>query len=242
MRRIAVVALSALAVSAACFVVRAAIPHNDGDFSLPFLGMLNFGSDKPACTGDRNDQQIATRDFEWSGEDSVAISMPGTIRYRRGIGERVTVRARGWVLDHVRVDDGEIEFDCRNMDNYGPVEVTLPGIPMRSFSLSGAGKMYLEDVQQEELKVALSGVATVQGTGRADNATVSIAGVGKVDMGGLTARQLQVSIAGSGNVEVAPQDSANINIAGSGRVRLVTEPKKLSTHIAGAGRILHGPQ
>jgi hypothetical protein len=105
--------------------------------------------------------------------------------------------------------------------------------------LAGAGKMYLDDVRQTELKIATSGAAAVEANGEADNASVSIAGLGKIDMGRLATRHLGVSIAGSGDVDVAPQDSAEISIAGAGQARLLTEPKELSTHIAGAGRVLH---
>jgi hypothetical protein len=240
MSRIVVVALGALAVSAACFTVRAALPHEDSDLSLPFLGTLNVGSDKPLCHGDRRDSQIVTRDFAWDGGDSVRISIPGTIRYRPGTGERVSMRARAWVLDHVRVENGRIGFDCRNMNNFGAIEVTLPGVPLKRFSLSGAGKMYLEDIRQLGLKIALSGATTIEASGEADSASLSIAGLGHADMSRLIARRLDLKIAGSGDVQVAPQESATISIAGAARVRLVTEPKELSTRIAGAGRILHG--
>src|SRR5215831_20488126 len=103
MRRIMVVALGSLAVSAVCFTVRAAIPHSDPELSLPFLDFLNLGDDKPSCRGDHKDQTILTRNFAWNGADSVAVRMPGTIRYRRGMGEDVSVRARAWVLNHVHV-------------------------------------------------------------------------------------------------------------------------------------------
>jgi hypothetical protein len=234
------IALSALAVSAVCFTVRAALPHNDPDFPLPFLDLLTFGDDRPACDGPRGDRAMATREFAWDGSDSVTIRVPGIVRYRRGSGERVSVRARSWVLDHVQVADGSIEFDCRNIHNSGRVEITLPGVPIRSFALAGAGKMYLDDVQQTELKITTSGAAAVEANGEADDASVSIAGLGKIDMGRLTTRRLGVSIAGSGDVDVSPQDSADISIAGAGQVRLLTEPKELNTHIAGAGRVVHG--
>jgi len=240
MNRTMIIALGALAVSTVCFTVRAAIPHGDPDFPLPFLDFLNLGENKPSCRGDHRDQTILTRNFAWNGADSVAVRMAGTIRYRRGKGEDVTVRARGWVLNHVRVEDGNIEFDCRNIGHVAPVEITLPGIPLRSFAFTGAGKMYLDDLQQDELRISTSGATRVEANGRAEDADVSIAGISKIDMGQLTARRLGVNIAGSGDVEVAPQDSANINIAGTGRVRLLTEPKELTTHIAGTGRIVHG--
>ena len=240
MRNTVTVALAALGVSAVCFAVQAAIPHDDPDFTLPFWGLLGFDNGKPSCRTDRSNRAIATRNFAWDGEDSVAIRMPGTIRYRRGIGDAVSVRAKGWVLDHVRVENGRIEFDCRNIGDIGRVEIALPGVPLRSFSFAGAGKMYLDDLQQDELKIDTAGATSVEANGQAESANVSIAGIGKIDMGRLTARRLGVRIAGSGDVEVSPQDSADISIAGTGRVRLLTEPKELSTHIAGSGRVLHG--
>ena len=100
--------------------------------------------------------------------------------------------------------------------------------------------MYLDDLQQDELKIAHERRNPHRGKWAAENAEVSIAGIGKIDMGQLTARRLGVNIAESGDVKVVPQDSAHINIAGAGRVRLVTEPKELTTHIAGTGRIVHG--
>ena len=239
MRQAMLVALGALAVSAACFTVRAAIPHNDQDIPLPFLDLLTFGDDRPACDGRHTDRTMATRDFNWDGSDSVTIRVPGVIRYRRGTGDHVSVHARSWVLDHVRVANGRIEYDCRNIHNSGPVEITLPGVPIRSFALSGAGEMFLDDVQQPELKIATSGAASVKANGEADNASISIAGLGEIDVGRLATRRVGVSIAGSGDVDVAPQDSADISIAGAGRVRLLTEPKELNTHIAGAGRVVH---
>src|ERR1051326_773443 len=239
MRRVMTIALGALAVSAACFTVRAAIPHDDPDIPLPFLDALAFGDERPACDGHRGDRTMGTRDFNWDGSDSVTIRVPGIIRYRRGAGDHVSVHARKWVLDHIRVANGRIEYDCRNIHNAGQVEIALPGIPMRSFALSGAGEMFLDDVQQTDLKIATSGAASVKANGEADNASISIAGLGEVDMGRLATRHLGVSIAGSGDVDVAPQDSADISIAGPGRVRLLTEPKELTTHIAGAGRVLH---
>jgi hypothetical protein len=240
MKRILTIALGALAVSAACFTVRAAIPHNDPDWALPFLDLLTLDDGKPRCRAERNDQTIVTRNFAWDGDDSVTIRMAGIVRYRRGVGQDVSIRARTWVLDHVRVANGRIEFDCRNMNNVGKVEITLPGVPFRSFALTGAGKMVLDDIQQDELKIATSGAASVKANGKADDASISIAGLGKVDVGKLATRRIGVSIAGSGDVDVAPQDSANITIAGAGRVKLLTEPKELSTHIAGAGRVVHG--
>ena len=50
-------------------------------------------------------------------------------------------------------------------------------------------------------------------------------------------KQLTLKVAGSGNIEAAPKDAADITVSGSGTVRLLTRPERLSTHISGSGRV-----
>jgi hypothetical protein len=69
---------------------------------------------------------------------------------------------------------------------------------------------------------------------------LKIAGSGDARLGQLAAKSTDVDIAGSGDAEIAPQDSARIKIAGSGDVRLLTDPKDVDSKIFGSGRIRRG--
>ena len=60
-------------------------------------------------------------------------------------------------------------------------------------------------------------------------------------------KQLTVKISGSGNIEAAPKDDADINISGSGNVRLLSRPappqqpcRGLRAHHPGLGRLGRG--
>jgi hypothetical protein len=48
-------------------------------------------------------------------------------------------------------------------------------------------------------------------------------------------------VSGSGNIEAAPTESADIDLSGSGNVRLLTHPTQLRSHVSGSGRITQTP-
>ena len=68
---------------------------------------------------------------------------------------------------------------------------------------------------------------------------MDIAGRGDARLKDLTVKKLKLDIAGRGDVEASPIDDADIDIAGSGTVKLYTEPKHLDTSIMGSGNIEH---
>jgi hypothetical protein len=49
-----------------------------------------------------------------------------------------------------------------------------------------------------------------------------------------------VEVSGSADAIIAPTESAQLEISGSGDVRLLTNPKSLETDITGAGRVTQG--
>ena len=58
-------------------------------------------------------------------------------------------------------------------------------------------------------------------------------------LGDLAAKNADVDIKGSGKAEVAPQDSLNVDMAGSGTVYLRTRAQENRNSIHGSGRIVH---
>ena len=67
---------------------------------------------------------------------------------------------------------------------------------------------------------------------------MNIGGSDKVEFAQLTSADARVTIAGSGDVAVAPANQADVTIAGSGEVRLQTRPAHLHSAVIGSGRIL----
>ncbi|MES2604870.1 MAG: head GIN domain-containing protein [Pseudomonadota bacterium] len=181
-----------------------------------------------------------TRTLDWNAGDDIAINLPANVSYRRGQGEQIVIEGDTALLSHVQIDDNDLVLDCRLRNARSQrLNITLPGQEFRRFAVHGSANMVLEDLDQTELQIDISGSGDVTATGRAERLDFDVAGSGKGRFGNLDARDVNIDVAGSGDAEVAPRESLSVDIAGSGKVTLKTEPKTIDTSIAGSGRIIH---
>ncbi len=181
------------------------------------------------------------RRLPWTGGDTIDIALPATVHLRSGEGSEIVVRGSPDTIAHVDVRGSRISLNCRWSAAARHVEITLPGRAFRQIGLAGSGRMILENLNQPELALSISGRGSVRGQGTVDHLTVRIAGSGKARLADVANKELKVDISGRGKVEAAPRDDADINISGSGDVRLLSRPARLRQHIAGSGRITQLP-
>ncbi len=202
---------------------------------------IDFGLDMPfARSCEKNGATASERRLKWEGDDTVNISGFATVHYRGGEGDEVIVRGGPGVVANVEVHGSRITLNCRGAGSHA-VDITLPGRVFRKIHLSGSGKAFLENVSQADLSLAIAGSGSLRAQGSVDRLTVSIAGSGGANLGDLAVKQLTLKVSGSGNIEAAPKDVADINVSGSGDVRLLTRPGQLRSHVAGSGRIIQAP-
>ncbi len=197
---------------------------------------LGSSSCDSAASATQSERRLA-----WSGGDTVEVALPATVRYRGGDGDEVIVRGPSDVIDRVRIDGGHITLDCRGFTRLREVEVVLPGRAFRHVGLSGSGRLVMENVNQPDLAVRLSGSGNISAQGKADHVTVTISGAGRALLADLATQQLTVKVSGSGRIEAAPTESADIDLSGSGTVRLLSRPAQLRSHVSGSGRITQAP-
>ncbi|MCP5412125.1 MAG: DUF2807 domain-containing protein [Alphaproteobacteria bacterium] len=232
-RTLAVVAFTGLAVAVVSLGAAGAIgkhEFDDGGFDFSIF------DGRPACG--TADGAGGVREIDWGGADYVDLSVPATVHFHAGDGDRLIVRGEPQTIAHLRVRNGHIEMNCRiRHGRRGDIDITLPGQTFRKFAISGSGKMDLQGLDQDAVKVAISGSGKIQAGGHVDRLDVHIAGSGDADLGNLDAEEVKVHIAGSGNADIAPREKADIHISGSGNVNLHSYPKDMDTHIAGSGHI-----
>jgi hypothetical protein len=187
---------------------------------------------------EKNGATASERRLKWDGGDTVDIAGFATVHYRGGGGggDEVIVRGAPEAVANVEIQGGRITLNCRGGGSRA-VDITLPDRVFRKMHLSGAGKVFLENVNQPELTLGISGSGSLQAQGNVDRLTVSISGSGGANLADLAVKQLTVKVSGSGNIEAAPKDIADINVAGAGNVRLLTRPGQLRSHVSGSGRI-----
>jgi len=106
------------------------------------------------------------------------------------------------------------------------------------FIVNGSRKVDFGRIERDTAKISVmhSGSATAEG--RVDRLQVNVMGSGRAQLGKLTARDVTVTVAGSGGAEIAATGNVKITILGSGNVRLLTKPERIERHILGSGRII----
>src|SRR5262249_35271517 len=170
------------------------------------------------------------RSLPWDGGDSVELSLPGTVHWRAGEGNELVVRGAPGVAKHVELHGNRIVLTCRGRT--GSLDITLPGRAFRRIGIAGSGNLVMENLNQPELDLRISGSGSMGAQGSVDRLTVNVAGSGDARLGELLAKQATVHISGSGKVEASPKDQADIKISGSGDVKLLTRPADLRTKVS----------
>ena len=231
-RKLAVIAVVGLTASVICMGAAAAI----GGGALSGLDMIAFGG-KDRCRAIPG-ATATSRTLDWDGSDHVGLSLRGHARYRPGTDDKVHVTGDPQVLAHLEVDEGDIQLDCRGWGSRTrDMEITLPGRIFKRFEIAGTGKLTLDALDQETLKIEMAGVAKVEANGKVDHVDIEMADIGHADFGQVKSREARVELAGIGKADIAPSEEARIEIAGPGEVRLHSRPKRVDTEIAGPGRV-----
>src|SRR5690242_885228 len=168
--RLVTVAVLSTVIAAGSLTVAFALSKGEW----PDLNEDAFGGRLERCQTE-DGASSATRVIPWHG-DSVDISLPANTRYKRGDGEELRISGDAKMLSHVRVADGEIALDCRRRGKTPLLEIALPGRDFREISLSGRGKLVLEDLNQRELDLKVEGPGTVEASGSVEDLNLTIDG------------------------------------------------------------------
>ena len=139
----------------------------------------------------------------------------------------------------------------------GPIKITVDFTQLRAADLRGSGDLTVDGIKGDSLEVALAGSGNlkVKGAdlgrlssslsgsgdidlqGKAQEFKGSIAGSGDIHATDLSARQVSINIAGSGDAKVFASEALTVSIAGSGDVSYAGSPAKVNTQVAGSGSI-----
>ena len=181
------------------------------------------------------------RRLPWTGDDTISLALSVPVRLVPGTGNDVVLRGTPETIAHIALKDGRLHADCRNLPDRQTVTIELPSRAFRKVRLSGSATATIGPLDQPALALTVSGSGHVQASGTVERMTVTIRGSGDIRLNDVAMKRLTTKIAGSGNLEAGPKEEADITIAGSGNVRLLSRPATLNTKIAGSGRITQPP-
>ena len=168
-------------------------------------------------------------------EARISVEGSGNIEADGKIGRlKAVITGSGTLAATGNADDLEV-----NVQGSGDAKLGNLVVKNANVTIAGSGDVEIAPQGASRVDITGAGSGGIKATGTADILKVDVRGSGDARLGGLTARTADVDIDGSGEVEVAPQESLNVGIAGSGDVILRSEPKKLDASIAGSGYITH---
>ena len=229
--RLGIIAVIGLTGSAVCIGAAAAI--GGGSFGDGFDGLFDGGPRCPTIAG----ATATNRDLDWDGSDKVQLVVYSDASYTPGADLKLHASGDPQVLAHLRIHDGTIDLDCRGWRDRDMIKLTLPGREFRKFAIAGRSDLNLDRMNQASVTAEIAGTGTITANGKIDDVDIKVAGIGHADFGKVVGRSVRVKLAGVASADIAPSESAKIEIAGPSTVNLYSNPKDLDTNIAGPGRL-----
>lgn len=172
--------------------------------------------------------------------DALGLGISATVYVSQG-SHSVSIEAQQNIIDNIKTEvkngSWNIDFDKRvNGHSDITIHVSMPNI--KALSIGGSGSIIGKSTFNNlgNLAIAIGGSGTVELAGSAKDVEISIAGSGDVKTAGLKANNCEVSIAGSGDAYIEVNGGLDVSIAGSGDVHYKGAPK-VSSSIAGSGSV-----
>ena len=134
-----------------------------------------------------------------------------------------------------------IVITFKNIDDIavaGTVKVTAAKLRAESLRVAGAGgtALRIDELDARDLKVSGAGALRADVAGRAADATVTISGAGEFRGAKLVTQNASVTVAGAGKVTINAEKTLKATISGAGSVEYVGDPQ-VTQRVSGAGRV-----
>jgi len=184
--------------------------------------------------------QPGRMEWAWDGGKKLALGAPATLHYSEGGAPRVVITGPDEMLRRVRFGEGTIVMDPDGgffSWNQERLEITVTGVALNDFVISGSGKMLLGKLKRDQLSVLVSGSGSVELDATVSgDASLQVSGSGHIAFGALEARTLTAKISGSGQIDGRGHaDTLDLNMSGSGRFADIAATKANVT-MSGSGR------
>ena len=129
------------------------------------------------------------------------------------------------ILD-TRVVNGELRIESDYIiKRTDQVQVYISATDFRKISITGSGSMEsMNCMDLDDLELIISGSANINFCGVADNFKSKISGSGDINAYGLATKTADLTITGSGKIELTVSETLDARITGSGDVRYKGNP------------------
>lgn len=174
---------------------------------------------------------------------SVKILGGVDVNYRRAPEQRVEITGDRNLLPLIKTQVSQGVLTVGSRDSYQtqlPLTLELSGPILTSIAMLGAGDIVLKGLDEDSLKLELSGSGDVKAEGKVGHLSVDLTGGSDVDAEKLVSEQAEVRLTGSGDVNLTVRHTLKVQILGSGDITYYGNPVKIEKRIIGSGEIQSG--
>jgi hypothetical protein len=140
-----------------------------------------------------------------------------------------------YVEDNTLFITSERGFNVRR-----PVRLRITTANLDGVSSSGASKITLDGVKNEQLMIETSGASNIEAAGETKSLEIESSGASKVNVRDLRAARVKVSLSGAGSARVYASEEVNAEVSGASSITYYGEPKVVNKNVSGAGSINKG--
>ena len=169
-----------------------------------------------------------------SGFGQVTIEQTGT--------ESLAITTDDNLLPYIRTEvvGRTLELGFRDsMTNVRPTKDIVFKLTVKTLDgldVSGSGRIDAKGIDQDRLKVGISGSGELAAQGTTNDLDVDISGSGRYRGEHLKSKRASVDISGSGSAVVATSDRLSVDVSGSGSIAYIGDPQ-VTQHISGSGSV-----
>ena len=199
-----------------------------------------------------------------SGYDAIKISGFFDVALVAGKEGKITIKGEENILSSIIIEvaDNALKIHAKKGTNLRPgigqkVEITIPFEKISELSLSGSGDIISKspikndkfsaklsgsgdidlDVVTNSFDFNLSGSGDIKLKGNSDTLVIKLSGSGDIEAANLKSKNANITVSGSGDVNVNCNESLTARVSGSGDIKYIGNPEKRDVKVSGSGSI-----
>jgi hypothetical protein len=186
--------------------------------------------------------KVITENRTVAGFSNVSLSGSGQVVIEQTGTDSLTVTTDDNLLPYIKTEvrGDTLELGFTNaMTNVSPTKDIVFKLSVKQLAgleVSGSGEADAKGINEDRLRIKISGSGEVAMQGTANDLDLSISGSGGYRGEGMKTKRAEVGISGSGRAVVAADDQLNANVSGSGSIEYIGDPQVIQ-HTSGSGSV-----
>ena len=178
---------------------------------------------------------------------AISNSGPLSLRIEVGKTQSVTVGGDEDLVPELETEvvDNELRLHLRHEmhhfdGHHGGLHVTVTLPQLTAFTMNGAGNTTITNMSGDHLDINFVGAGGLKAEGTVKTLKLDVSGAASIDTRALHADTADINLAGVGSVKVWAGQSLDASVGGVGSLRYYGDPKTVNTHGGGLGSVSKG--